>query len=292
MKNVLTVVLLVVLTGVTACGRNSVPSAQPGNEIATVRPSEATQPSTAKVEVAETAAQAAVADASATPEPVSELDNDLESVENTPAATVAQPLALRIAESQPAPSSQFKEGVHYVRLVPGQPTSAGANQVEITEAFWYGCPHCYALDPFLESWRKQGKPSYVNFVRIPVIWNERTRIHARVFYTAELLGKLDELHSAIFDEIHVNKNPLNTPEGIAAFFTAHGVNKDAFDKAFSSFAVEESLKKAATLNERYRVDSVPTIIINGKYVTDVGHAGGQKELIALINELALRERGT
>lgn len=291
MRTLVTALLLGALMSISACQRSGPQTSTA--ETTAIRPSEQAQPTAAKAAASETPAQAAAADASANaPEPVSEFDNDVESVENAPPATAAQPLALRIAEMQAAPPSQFKEGVHYARLVPAQPTSAGASQVEITEAFWYGCPHCYALDPYLESWRKQGKPAYVNFVRIPVIWNDRTRIHARVFYTAELLGKLDELHGAIFDEIHVNKNPLSSPESIAKFFAAHGVDADAFEKAFASFGVEESLKKATALNERYRVDSVPTIVINGKYVTDVGRAGGQKELIALINELASRERGT
>jgi thiol:disulfide interchange protein DsbA len=129
-------------------------------------------------------------------------------------------------------------------------------------------------------------------VRVPAIWNDRMRAHARIYYAAEQLGKLDEVHSEIFNEIHQRNNPLATMESAAAFFTAHGVAQDAFQKAYLSFAVESNLKRALTLNELYRIDSVPTLVINGKYVTDVGRAGGQKQLIALINELAAREHGT
>jgi thiol:disulfide interchange protein DsbA len=144
----------------------------------------------------------------------------------------------------------------------------------------------------LENWRKNTKPAYVSFVRVPVMWAAVHHTHARLFYTAELLGKLDDLHSQIFAEIHQRHNPLTSVESIEAFFTSHGVSQADFQKSFSSFAVESSLKRAESLGLRYKVDSVPMFVINGKYVTDVGRAGGQQQLLSLINELASRERGT
>lgn len=290
MKRLITAMLVSAVLSLSGCSKAPAPSAESNPaQSAAVAQAAAPRVEASTETTGATDAQATVVAAESAPAAVSEMDSE-ESVEPSPA--IAQPLALRIAETKPEPASQFKEGVNYMRLVPAQPSSGPADEVEVTEAFWYGCPHCYALDPFLESWRKQGKPAYVNFVRIPAIWNERMRTHARIFYTAELLGKLDELHGEVFNEIHQRNDPLNTAESVEAFFTAHGVAKDAFEKAFSSFSVESNLKRALTLNERYRVDSVPTIIVNGKYVTDVGKAGGQKQLIALINELAAREHGT
>ena len=200
-------------------------------------------------------------------------------------------LALKTSTTPAPTSSRWKEGVNYKRLVPAQPTSAAPGQVEVMEVFWYGCPHCNALDPFLETWRKNGKAPYVSFVRMPVMWGVPHRNHARVFYTAEQLGKLDALHTAIFHEIQVNNDPLQEPEQIQKFFSSHGVSQAEFQKAFASFAVETSLKRAETLGLRYKVESVPLIIINGKYVTDVGQAGGHEQLISLINELAAGEHG-
>lgn len=136
-----------------------------------------------------------------------------------------------------------------------------------------------------------GKPAYVDFVRVPAMWNEGTRMHARIFYTAELLGKLDELHSLIFREVHVGGNQLNSVDKIAAFFQQHGVSKDEFTKAFSSFAVESKLQRADFLNKRYRIQSVPAVIVNGKYTTDIGTAGGESQLFGLIDELAAHEHG-
>jgi len=200
---------------------------------------------------------------------------------------------LKITQITPtASSAQWKEGVNYTTLVPAQPTNALPGQVEVTEVFWYGCSHCYALDSYLENWRKQGKAGYVSFVRVPVLWGAIHRMHARLFYTAELLGKLDELHSSIFREIQEAKAPLSSAQQIEAFFTGHGVSQTDFQKAFSSLAVEASLKRAEGLGLRYRIESVPTIVVNGKYVTDVSMAGGQQQLIALINELAGRAKGT
>jgi thiol:disulfide interchange protein DsbA len=200
-------------------------------------------------------------------------------------------LALKISEPPATVASRWQEGIHYTRLVPTQPTTATPGQVEVAEVFWYGCSHCSALDPYLETWRKQAKASYVSFVRIPVMWGSVHQTHARLFYTAELLGKLDTLHPAIFREIQVNKNSLLSAEQIESFFTSNSVSQADFQKAFSSFAVESSLKRAETLGIRYKVESVPLIIINGKYVTDVGKAGSQQQLIDLINELATREHG-
>lgn len=245
-------------------------------------PSTAAAPSVANTEVTPTLTEQAQEG-----EQVTETGS-AESVEASSASS--QSLALRITEQKPEPASQWKEGVHYRRLVPTQPTSAAPGQVEVTEVFWYGCPHCYALDPYLENWRKNGKAAYVSFVRVPVMWSPGHQAHARMFYTAELLGKLEELHTEIFREMQVNGNAMNSPALIEKFFTSHGVSQADFQKAFSSFAVEASLKRAATLGLSYKVDSVPLIVINGKYVTDVGRAGNQQQLIALINELAARER--
>jgi thiol:disulfide interchange protein DsbA len=189
------------------------------------------------------------------------------------------------------PASRFKEGTHFQKIVPAQPTSVAPGKVEVVEVFWYGCGHCFALDPAIESWRGKNKPPYVEFVRVPAMWNDGLRMHARLFYTAELLGKLDELHTLMFREINVNGNMLNTVEKISAFFRQHGVSAEEFQKAFSSFAVESKLQRADVLNRRYRVQSVPMVVINGKYSSDLGTAGGEQPLFALINELAAYEHG-
>ena len=160
------------------------------------------------------------------------------------------------------------------------------------EVFWYGCGHCFALDPAIESWRNKGKRA-VRGIRAHTGDVERgARACTRaLFYTAELLGKLEALHSLIFREINVNGNQLNSVDKITAFFKQHGVSNDEFQKAFSSFAVESKLQRADFLNRRYHITSVPTFVVNGKYTTDVASAGGEPQLFGVIDELAAHEHG-
>jgi len=190
---------------------------------------------------------------------------------------------------QAAVSADFAEGVHYKLLKPAQPTNVAPGKVEVVEVFWYACGHCYLIEPRLEAWIQKGKPANVEVVRLPATWNEVLKTHARVFYTAELLGKLPQLHNEIFREVNVRGNRLDTPDKIEAFFVSHDVSKADFQKAFAGFAVDSKVNRAADLNRRYRIASTPTVIVNGKYVTDAGMAGSEEKLFELINVLAARE---
>lgn len=286
-------VLLICMLALTAaaCGKKEATSS---NEPATTAQS-AEQQTTAVAAAAADAPAAAEqpAAAIAATETVSETDDAgaEAAAPEAPAPTVQPSLRLGGPANASPTSSQFKEGTNYTKLVPAQPTSVAPGKVEVVEVFWYGCGHCFALDPGLESWKAKGKPANVEFVRVPAMWNDATRMHARVFYTAELLGKLDALHTPIFREINVNGNTLNTVDKIGAFFKAQGVSNDDFQKAFSSFAVESKLQRADFLNRRYRVESVPTLIVNGTYKTDVSMAGGESQLFSLVNELAAHAGG-
>lgn len=287
--NKLAVALLSTLVLLAACGKKEpAPTSAPSAPAPT-----AEQPASpaAEGDAAAPAEQAATDQAAiaAPAETVSEVDD------STPAeqqASTTQPaLKLGGPANTAATSSRFKEGQNYQKIVPAQPTGVAAGKVEVTEVFWYGCGHCYSLDPAVESWKTKGKPAYVEFTRLPAMWNDTTRLHARVFYTAELLGKLDQLHTLIFRELHVAGNQLNTVDKIGAFFQQHGVSKDEFTKAFSSFAVESKLQRADLMNRRYRINSVPTMVVNGKYSADISSAGGETQLFGLIEELSAHEHG-
>jgi protein dithiol oxidoreductase (disulfide-forming) len=222
---------------------------------------------------------------------ISEIEDQEETVGEAPVAGSLQLRDMSPVSSAQAQAARFQQGVNYNPLVPAQPTSVSPGQVEAVEVFWYGCPHCFALDPSIESWRKSGKAAYVQFVRIPAMWNDTLKTHARLFYTVEALGKLEELHPLIFREINANGNQLNTTEKITSFLKQHGVTAEEYQKAATSFAVESKLRRADELNRRYRVQGVPMVVINGKYTADVGSAGGNQQLLQLIDELAARERG-
>jgi thiol:disulfide interchange protein DsbA len=287
MKKLSIATLFALMLTLGACGKEATPPPAAQQQPAPTVPAEPAATETPAN--TEAAAPAAGAETAATHvESISETDD--ETIDES-ATTVRPALRLGGPASTSPTSGKFKEGVNYQKLVPAQPTSVAAGKVEVVEVFWYGCGHCYALDPGIESWRAKGKPAYVEFVRVPAMWNETLRMHARVFYTAEMLGKLEELHTPIFREIHQKGNGLNTVEKITAFFREHGVSTDEFQKAFSSFAVESKLRRADELNRRYRIDSVPSIIVNGKYKTDVGMAGGEPQLFQLIGELAASEHG-
>ena len=204
---------------------------------------------------------------------------------------IARPLVagLMVLAAQSALAVDLVEGVNYKTLKPAVPTNVAPGKVEVVEVFWYACGHCYLLEPKLEAWEKKGKPANVELIRMPAVWNELLKTHARLFYTIEILGR-PELNNEAFREINVRGNRLDTPDKIEAFFTSRGVPKADFQKAFSGFAVESKLARATDLNKRYRITSTPTVVVNGKYVTDAGMAGGEDRLFQVINALAAREK--
>jgi thiol:disulfide interchange protein DsbA len=209
-------------------------------------------------------------------------------------------VASTVAAATPAASAAaagWQDGVNYTRLVPAQPTAVPAGQVEVLEFFWYACPHCYALDPLVESWDKS-KPAYISFTRVPVLWNEGHRSLARLYYTLESMGKLKQAHAEIFKEIQVSGDPLigSDPNSAAAaervqvaFVKKLGISEAAFEQAYHSMGVETAMQRADELGQRYRITGVPTFVVNGKYVADVGTAGGPERLISLISDLAAQE---
>lgn len=210
-----------------------------------------------------------------------------EATATSESAAATQPIVLAQADTSGA--RRFELGEHYERLTPAQPTSSGPDQIEVAEVFWYACPHCYTFDPYLESW-KEDLSGDVNFVRIPVLWAGIHQIHARIYYTAETLNKLDEVHADVFREIHVNRNGLDNPGEIGAFFENYGVDAATFDNTFESFAVYTKLQRADELARRYQISSVPTVIVNGKYTTSATMAGTYPQLLEVIDELIDMER--
>jgi protein dithiol oxidoreductase (disulfide-forming) len=224
------------------------------------------------------------------PDPAAETDPALDPESAVAADQAGIEPELVATDPAGAPTTgRFELGVHYLRLSPTQPTSSNPEQVEVCEVFWYGCPHCNELDPLLERWRER-KPDYVSFIRVPAVWNPRLQLHARAFYTAEALGKGAEMHTEFFSEIHARGNALDTEPKLQEFFGRFGVDAAAFKTAFDSFAVQAKLQRADELSRRYRIDGVPTMVVNGKYTTDATLVGSYDELIVLVEELVAAER--
>jgi thiol:disulfide interchange protein DsbA len=256
--------LLVALGFVAAlagCSQKSAPVAD------TKPPAAASSESSAAPDAAQTPAAGETAAADATP------------------ALVAKPLA-----------GNWKEGTNYTLINPAQPTTVEPGQVEIIEFMWLGCPHCYSLNPFIEAWRKK-LPAYVAFRQEHVTWDAARTPHARLFYTIEALGGGDALIVKAFDEIHRKQNPLmgrsdaETQQIQQEFMVANGIDAAAFKREYNGFSVNASIKRADDLVRRYRVDNVPTLIVNGKYRTGVDMAGSPEKLVQLLTDLAAAEKG-
>jgi len=200
-----------------------------------------------------------------------------------------------LPESAQLPSGRWKAGTHYQPIVPAQSTTAESGQVEILEVFWLGCPHCYSLEPYIQRWKKS-KPAYVKFVGEHVMWGPAHRSHARLYYTLQALGKADELVPKAFEEIHHKGNMLVAADDAQsqrlqlAFAKANGISEADFNREYNGFAVNTRLQRAEEIMRRYKVESVPFFVINGKYHTDVSMAGGEEQLIQLFNDMAAAEK--
>jgi thiol:disulfide interchange protein DsbA len=187
-----------------------------------------------------------------------------------------------------AQAGPFKEGEHYQVLANPLPTETG-DKVEVLELFWYGCPHCFQLEPTIEKWLEH-VPEGAEYRRLPAIFNKTWEINAQGFYTAEALGVLDKTHRPLFDAIHVQKQQLFTEAALAAFFVRHGVNREDFIKTYNSFAVKTRTNRAKTMTRRSGITGVPAIVVNGKYRTSVSMAGGEERLMEVVNALIEKER--
>lgn len=183
-----------------------------------------------------------------------------------------------------ARAEDLVEGRHYERIAPPQPTEAADGKVEVVEVFWYGCPHCYDFEPYVNEWVRNARAE-VAFRRVPAIFRRNWVPHARAFYAAEELGVLERLHPAIFEAIHERHQRLLDAEEIGALFEAHGVSRADFDRAWSSFAVEAKVRQAMALTRGYGITGVPTMVIGGKYRSTGSLAGGYPELLKIVDRL-------
>ncbi len=183
----------------------------------------------------------------------------------------------------------YQEGREYKRIIPEQPTSSGG-KVEVVELFWYGCPHCHRFQPFVEQWLKT-KPDNVAFVRMPAILRESWTLLARAYYTAEVLGKIEEIHLPLFNAIHDKKRRFTTEKSLSEFFAEHGIPPEDFRKAYHSFAVDTKVRRARLMTKRYQTQGTPTVVVNGKYRSDPGMTNGFAGLIGVIDYLAKIESG-
>lgn len=186
---------------------------------------------------------------------------------------------------QPAP-----QGPGYQTLAPSQPTQ-DKSKVEVIEFFWYGCPHCYDFEPTLTQWLKT-LPKNVTFIRQPAAFSDLWAKHAKAYFVAEALNMVDKVHADFFDAIQNKHQKLETEDELGKFFVAHGVKESAFHDAYNSFGVDAKLRQAKAMAPRYGITGVPTLIVNGKYVTSGSLAGSHENMIKILNQLIAQESKT
>ncbi len=179
------------------------------------------------------------------------------------------------------------KGLGYEDITPAQPTQ-NPEKVEVIEFFWYGCPHCYTLEPLLEQWVKD-LPDNVEFIRQPAIFSKVWGQHAKAYFTAEALGVVDKVHADLFDAIQNKKQKLTSEDQLAEFFAAHGVDEKDFRAAYNSFLVDTKMRQAKAMGPRYGITGVPALIINGKYKTNGRLAKSHENMIKVANQLIEQE---
>jgi len=186
-----------------------------------------------------------------------------------------------------AQAKEIDEGIEYQLVTPPVRT-VSKNKVEVVELFWYGCPHCYSFEPKLIEWKKKlGKN--VQFIRIPAIFPHRPtwELHARAYYAAELLGVLDKIHAPLFTAIQKDPTRMPNREKLASFFEKYGVKKAVFLETLDSFGVQMKVNRAKYLTGKqgYKIDGVPTIIVDGRYRTHASLTNGQAGMLKVTDYL-------
>lgn len=158
-----------------------------------------------------------------------------------------------------------QEGVDYRTLEQPQQTDA-RDKVEVTEFFWYSCPHCFALEKPLDAWVKQ-QGDKISFKRVPVAFRPTFVPQQKLYYTLEVLGKLDELQMKVYQAIHVERKQLDTDAAILEFAVKNGIDQKKFQDVYNSFAVQTKVRRAAQMQDAYRIDGVPMLAVGGRYMT-------------------------
>jgi thiol:disulfide interchange protein DsbA len=182
-----------------------------------------------------------------------------------------------------------QEGKDFRVLDKKVPTDAPAGKVEVIEFFWYSCPHCNAFEPKLNAWLKKLPPD-VSFKRVPVAFRDDFVPQQRLYYALEAMGKVDELHDKVFNEIHVNRNIMNKEDTILAFVAKNGVDRAKFQELYNSFSVSAKARRAKQLQDLYEVDGVPAIGIAGRYYTDGSLTGNMDRALQVVDYLVAEAR--
>lgn len=201
---------------------------------------------------------------------------------------LAMPLLVNAGE-ETAKKTVFEEGVHYT-VISGQPAPAKVGKIKITELFWYGCGHCFHFEPLIHEW-EQSLAADVAFSRTPAMWRDNMEIHAKLYYTAKSLGQLDKLHTAFFDAMMKKGKRLVDNAEISAVVTAAGFDGKVFvDTMNNAFALDAQVNAAKKNAKAWGMTGTPEIVVQGYYHISGKKAGGQKEMLEVVDFLLKKIR--
>ena len=181
----------------------------------------------------------------------------------------------------------YVEGVHYKPTTKRLVTS-DKNVVEVVELFSYSCPHCFHFEPQVMEWKKT-LPDNVKFIQVPAIFRDSWLQLAKVYYTAEKMGDLEKLQPIIFNAIHVDKRRLQTEDQLLDFVAEQGIDRDLFAKEMKSMSVTRKVKEALLISQTSGITGVPSMIVNGKYITDGPMAGSMEDVLKVVDFLIKQE---
>ena len=164
-----------------------------------------------------------------------------------------------------------------------------SKDIIVYEFFWYGCPHCFNLEPTIDR-IEADLDMDAKIVKVPVALRDSWTPHAKLYYALSQMNEIDDLHNSIFEEIHIENNRLDTEEAMIEFLSKSEINTQVFSEKYNSYGTEARVKKASNLARKYQIDSVPTLVVNGKYLTSGSFVSSYDELYSVVNFLVERER--
>ena len=189
-----------------------------------------------------------------------------------------------------AHSAEFESGVDYAELPIPVETSAPDGAVEVVEVFSYACIHCYNFEPFVRAWKERQSDDVV-FRRVPAVFNPVWEMLGQAYYAAAALGVLDAVHMPLFEAIHVHRMDIRDAELLGRIFRRYAdTSEEEFSKVFRSFGVVSSARQARAQSQAYRISGVPSLIVAGKYRIETDMAGGQEQMLEVVDFLVERER--
>ena len=164
------------------------------------------------------------------------------------------------------------------------PVEAAPGKVEVAEFFWYGCIHCYNLEPLLEGWIPK-LPQDVQFRRLPAVFNERWAYDASIYYAFEALGLVEKLHRPLFDAIHKDRLKTDNPAALNEWLAKNGLDPKKFEATIKSFGVQSKVKRATQLTAASRIEGTPALMVHGRYTISAEQGRTREGLLATAERL-------